>query len=282
MKRMLLIPAALLLGTLAPAAPANAEPAVVVIATVGDTDTTATSSTAPLRVRPNDSLPIVLTITNNSDEAVDLRSVRLAGKVVGLTFFSYDTSIGLTVAPGATERLAFDVDLGGLKGQAVGLLPATLTIYDKDRHVQSAQDLIVDVRGSLRSVYGLFGLLIMGLTTWFGITTMMAFMANRLPRNRWVRALRFVTPGLGFGLSFIFTLSALRLRAPTAERWFPVMAAAATVSFLAGYLTTTPVAPVDTMVSLEAAQAVGRLHDRMAHADSPNAQPALNDWPAPI
>jgi hypothetical protein len=99
---------------------------------------------------------------------------------------------------------------------------------------------VTDVRGSLRSVYGLFGLGVAFLTALSFLGALVGLARHRLPQNRWRRGLRFLTPGLGLGLVINFTLSATRVFVPEIGRWLAITFTCAVLFFVLGYLTPTP------------------------------------------
>ena len=49
-----------------------------------------------------------------------------------------------------------------------------------------------------------------------------------------------MVPGLGVGLTITFTLSALRILAPSATVWLPLFLVGGAVGFVLGYLTPAP------------------------------------------
>jgi hypothetical protein len=161
---------------------------------------------------------------------------------MGLTFFAYDTSVLLAVAPGRTEILRFPLDLGGLEGQATGLLHAGVTLLDARRHPVGSEATVVDVRGSMRSVYGEFGVAVAVVAAVSLTTALLALFGGRLPDNRWHRALRFLVPGVATGLVLVFTLSATRVFVPGPGRWVPIVGGSSVAFFLVGYLTPPPTA----------------------------------------
>lgn len=194
----------------------------------------------PIRLVPRRQATLSVEVTNDTTKPLDIRIVRLEGKVVGLTFFAYDTAVGLTVAPGQTGSRRFVLDLGGLDGQATGLIPGAVKLLDADRHVVAEEAAVVDVRGSLRSVYGAFGIGVAFLTALSFLGALVGLARHRLPPNRWRRGLRFLTPGLGLGLLLNFTLSATRVFVPSAGRWLTIVVVSAAVLFGLGYLTPGP------------------------------------------
>jgi hypothetical protein len=193
-----------------------------------------------VKLSPSSSATLQVTVTNDSDNAVSARTVRLEGRVIGLVFYAYDTSIVLDVAAHSTQTRTIQLDVSGLNDQAVGLIPSQVQVLDSHRNEIASQDLTIDVRGSLWSVYGLFGLVILLLTILWTASVLVRLFRGSLPENRWVRATLFLVPGIGIGLVFVFTLSALRFVAPTAPLWVPVVVGAAALMFVVGYLTPTP------------------------------------------
>lgn len=225
---------------IAAGAPAGAAATVTLQATIDGNAVGASSDTHPIKLSPKTPPTLAVEVTNAGSQPVNVRTVRLEGRVMGLTFFAYDTAVGMTVAPGATESRTFQLDLAGLDGQATGLIPGSVKILDQSRHELAGQSMVVDVRGSLRSVYGLFGLAVLALTIVSFVGAVLAMARHRLSPNRWRRALRFLTPGLGLGLVIVFSLSAFRVWAPQPSKWLPIVIVAAALLFAAGYLSPTP------------------------------------------
>jgi len=194
----------------------------------------------PIRLDPKRPAAVSLEVINGTPSPVEIRVVRLEGSVLGLTFFAYETSTALSVGPGATETLRFLLDMGDLKGQAAGLVVGSVSLLDAKRRPIASEGTTYDVRGSLRSVYGVFGVAVASLTIAAFALALLALARQRLPENRFRRALRFLTPGVGLGLSLVFTLSALRVFVPRAGRWVPIVLTSAIVLFALGYLTPSP------------------------------------------
>ncbi len=236
-KPWLVIALAMLLVPVLSASPAAAE--ATLSAKVDDRAVAGSDDNRPVRL-PTRRVPVTLDITNRDSTPITASSVRFAGKVMGLTFFAYEASVDIRVAPGATESRRLTFDLASLKGQATGLLPASITVLDADRKELASQDLVVDVRGSVRSVYGTFGLLLAVLTGLALAIALRALAAHRLSPNRWARGLRFLVPGVGLGMVLVILCSMLRIFAPRVSRWGPIMLLCAGGLFLFGYLTPTP------------------------------------------
>jgi hypothetical protein len=199
------------------------------------------SETRPIRLHPSSEATIFVEVSNTGSTPVQIRSVRLEGRVMGLVFYSYDTLVGMQIEPGATQSRTFPLDLGGLDRQAVGLIPSSVKLIDQDRRVVAEQSGVVDVRGSLFSVYGGFGLGVALLTLLSFAGVLLGLARHLLPANRWRRALRFLTPGLGLGLVINFSLSALRVFVPAPGRWATITVVTGLVFFGLGYLTPAPV-----------------------------------------
>lgn len=225
----------LLLLPLASASPASAD--ATLSATIGDRRVAGGNRAVRL---PTQRVPLTIDITNRDSTPITASTVRFAGKVMGLTFFAYEASVDVRVAPGATESRRITLDLASLKGQATGLLSASITVLDADRNELAAQDLVVDVRGSVRSMYGTFGMLLALLTAIALVIALRALAAHRLSLNRWVRGLRFLVPGIGLGMVLVIVCSMLRIFAPTISRWGPLMLLCAGGLFLFGYLSPSP------------------------------------------
>ena len=208
------------------------------------------TETKPIRLAPKRDSVLAVDVVNRGGETIKVKTVRLEGRVVGLSFFAYDTNVGLTVPPGGTGSRRFSLDLGGLAGQATGLVPGAVKLLDADRNEVASEEGVVDVRGSLKSVYGLFGLGIAILTALSFSACMIGLARHRLHPNRWRRAMRFLTPGLGLGLLINFTLSATRVFVPGLGRWLTIVVVSSAVFFVLGYLTPAP--DLRTLEDLEA------------------------------
>jgi len=271
-----LIASVLLLAAVVAPMPASAQAGRVrVTATVDGAPIGSSTETRPIRLSPDDEATLAVDVTNGTGRPLDIRTIRLEGKVLGLTFFAYDTAVGLVVAPGATGSRRFLLDLGGLDGQATGLIPGAVKLLDGDRRVVGEEGGVLDVRGSLSSVYGIFGVSVAFLTVLSFLGALIGLARHRLPPNRWRRGLRFLTPGLGLGLLLNFTLSATRVFVPTPGRWLTIVVVSAAVFFGLGYLTPAPDAgdDDDDADELEAA-------DELVALPAPAVAPELPAPPA--
>jgi hypothetical protein len=103
-------------------------------------------------------------------------------------------------------------------------------------------------------VYGLFGLAVLVLTACSLAGALVALARHRLHPNRWWRAVRFATPGIGAGAVVVFTLGVLRVLAPQPTTAVPLVLVGAAVGFVAGYLTPGPDRDVTTADAESAAR----------------------------
>jgi hypothetical protein len=229
--------AAVLPAVLLPAVPAAAAtPGLVWSATIDGRRVDTATPSAPIRLGGADQARIEVTLDNRSDHELEIRSVRLEGRVIGMAFFSYSTRLDVVLPPGTRTARQFDVDITDLTGQATGKLPAAVSLVGPDRKVLDHRDFTVGVAGSMFSVYGAFGLIIAGITAIVLAGLLMAIWRRDLHRNRWQRGIRFLPAGVGIGLVLTFTVSATGLLAPSPTLWLPVVLACAGAAFLLGYL----------------------------------------------
>lgn len=194
----------------------------------------------PIRLSPNDSVDVVIEMTNGGTEPVRIGRAELTGSVLGLTFFNYTTRVEATVAPGSTRTLAYHLDLTGLDGQATGLIGAQLLLKDTANHTIMSVPMVTDVRGSLLSVYGFFGIALIVLTALAFIDVAVALARHRLSANRWRRGLSMLVPGIGVGLVLGFSTSVLRVWTPDTGTWSVIAAITAVAFFTLGYFSPTP------------------------------------------
>ncbi|GAA1135860.1 hypothetical protein [Ornithinicoccus hortensis] len=238
-RALLAVLAALLLvsGPAAAAAPEGEEdaPSVEWQAAINGRPVTEIDSNDPVRLDPQEGATLTLDLTNTSQQEVTVRSVRLDGKVMGLTMYNFTTRIDLVMPPNSQTTRTIDIDLIDLSGQATGLIPSRLLLLDDERNVLQEQSFPADVRGSANSVYGVFGMAVLGITLVLLGTLLLAIRRTQLPENRWRRAMRFVPAGLGLGFVLTFTLSATRQLAPSAGSWTTVVLLCAAGAMAIGY-----------------------------------------------
>ena len=215
-------------------------PGVTWGATIDGHDVADAGGSDPIALPAGRDVRVNLAVRNDGPNPVNVRAVRLEGRVLGMSFYSFTTRVDLVVRSGATGDRAITLDLGELGDQAVGLIPARLSLLAPDRSVVAQQRVATDVRGSLISAYGLFGLAVAGIALVLVLGLALEIARRRLPANRWRRAVRFLAPGFGIGLTATFTLSATRLLIPGATVWVPLVLGCGAVAFLLGYLTPAP------------------------------------------
>jgi len=193
-----------------------------------------------LPLRPDQQVIIDLGVTNNTTRDLPVRSINLNGKVMGLTFFSFETRIDLVVPPGATETRTFAIELVGLNGQATGLLPGSLDLLGVHRQVIASRGIATDVRGSLKSIYGIFGMLIGAITALLVLSAVLRLRSQRLSANRLSRGVFFAIAGLGLGLTLTVTLSVFQVMLATGTSGLAIVVGCTMALFMLGYLTPTP------------------------------------------
>lgn len=222
--------------SVATALPASAASGVAVTARIDDQGV----GGGRIRLDPELRTRVSIEVRNQRSEPVHVASVRLSGSALGLTFFAYDTAMSLDVPAGESASQSFDVDLSDLGAQATGLMPIEVVTRDDRRAVLATSYGTGDVHGSLLSVFGLFGLFLAGVTALSTAAALIALARQRLPVNRWRRALRFLPAGIGVGLTAVVTLSALRVTAPVTQAEVPLVVVTGAIGFLLGYLTPRP------------------------------------------
>lgn len=228
----------LLLSLSTPARAADSAPTLR--ATVDGRSLADAGSNSPIELRPTDSTVVSVEVTNNGSDPIEVRSVRLDARVLGLAFFSYTTRVDLRIAPGETGKRTFVLDLGDLDGQATGLLPARLALLSPDRTVLASDKGTVDVKGKVLSVYGVFGLAVAAITALLLLGLVLRLFRRTLPDNRWQRAVRFAVPGLGLGLVVTFTLGVMRVLVPSLRTSLVLLLGGLVLGFVLGYLMPAP------------------------------------------
>jgi hypothetical protein len=195
-------------------------------------------------ITPSRPVQLAVTVVNNTGTPTHVRSIRLSGTALALTFFAYDTTLPFDVAAHGRVTRTFGLDLADLDGQAIGLLPASVQLFDVDRNELVAADTVTDVRGSILSVYGVFGIAVLLLTIAAWAACLLALARHRLPANRWRRALRFMPAGFGAGLVAVVTFSVLRMIPPEPSVEIPIVIGTTAIGLLLGYLTPHPLPPI--------------------------------------
>ncbi len=228
-------------ATLICAPGAHAQDASITMhATVDGHDVSIAASAEPIPLYPDRIADITVDVANNGNDPIEIASVQLVGRVLGLTFFSFATGVELTVAPGTSGTVHYQLDLTDLKRQATGLIDTELTVRNHARDTVAVVHMVADVRGSLWSVYGLLGLALLVLTTLAIADAAIAIARHKDSQNRWRRGLRLLTPGIGIGLVLAFTASVARWWVPSTGLWLLVAGITAATFFALGYFSPTP------------------------------------------
>lgn len=227
------------LGFASPVAGSSA-PDITFTSSVGGQPSSTSSDAHPAPVHSHGSVTVAIRVTNHGETAIHLSALSFSGEVLDLTLFSYDTPIDLTVPPKQTRSLSIPISTLGVGNQVTGLVEASVTVFGSNGVALATQTLVTQVHGSLRSVYGLFGLGVLALTIVTLILALLALAQHRLSDNRWRRALRFAIPGFGTGLVLIFTMSAFNVFTPGPGHWLPLLFLPTAVGLLLGFLTPAP------------------------------------------
>ena len=209
-------------------------------ATIDGHDVAIAAGAEPVPLYPDRIVDVAVDVTNHGNDPIEIAAVQVVGRVLGLTFFSFATGVELTIAPGASGTVHYQLDLTDLRHQATGLIDTELVVRNHSRDTVAVVHMVADVRGSLWSVYGLLGLALLVLTALATVDAAVSIARHRESQNRWRRGLRLLTPGIGIGLVLAFTASVVRWWVPSTERWLLVSGITAVTLFALGYFSPTP------------------------------------------
>ena len=193
-------------------------------------------------IQPGKESTLTLDLQNGTDQPVTVRQVQVRGKAFAVTIVTYDVIIEATVPAGESLVVDVPMDFGDLDDQATGLLPASLSLLDPDRHEIAAQDFTMDVRGRAFSLMVIFTLAVAAGTVLSIVAIWLAVLRRRLPPSRWRRAVRFGVTGAGVGVTLTLLLAELRLVAPSGAVWIPIVLVPTLAALLVGYLSPGPLA----------------------------------------
>lgn len=188
------------------------------------------------RVRLDQDRParVAVRLENGSAQPVEVALVRLEGRVLGLTYFSYTTRVDMKAPPGGSDRREFDLPLTGLEQQASGLVPATVTLLDPAANRLDEARLTADVDTSPASVLGLTSAAVLLL----GVSLFVAWLARLRRGTLTVRDKLFVVTaggaGVVLGVGAALVLTVLGWLAPTAAMLGAALAAGVGLAFAAG------------------------------------------------
>ena len=113
---------------------------------------------------PAQAAKVEVTVRNDTNTLQRVKTVRISGTALALTFFAYDTTVPFDVPAKSTETRSFPLEPTDLGSQAIGLLPVTVEVIDVNGTCIASVETTGDIKGSLWSVYGAFGLGVLVLT----------------------------------------------------------------------------------------------------------------------
>ena len=203
-------------------------------ALAGPTPLVDSSPGEPIRLDAGETLEMTLLLTNVTSIPIDLASVVLEGRLLGLPFVSSRTGVDETILPGEERLIRFPIDLHGVDAQAHGLLRGRLVVSGPDGTVLQSQPAVLDVQGRPTAVTTLlavafFAVGIVGMTV-----AAFRYVAGTLPEERRLRGLQLVPPGLSFGLGLSAVSSVARLWPLPAALWLLGTAALGFAFYVAG------------------------------------------------
>jgi hypothetical protein len=258
-RRLVALVVAAGLGLLVAAVPAAAVSPLEIEVRIGGRDVATADSTDPIRIDPNEEIPLLIRVRNTGDVAEEIRYVRLEGTALGLTFLTYDLGVRATVDAGETLLIDAPLDFFDLERQATGYLGTSLRIYDPQRRVLAEQSFVVDVRGSATSTLGLFAISVVAVAGISVLVLVLNTLRRRLPVNRFVRGLQFAVPGAAIGVTLSLGVSILRVAFADVEAWVPLVLVPTIVGFGIGYLAPGPLSrSIRDVREEEALQVVAR------------------------
>ncbi len=205
-----------------------------------------TSPRKPLRLNPKTEETLLINISNATAKPVTVDRIRLEGEMLSLNFLSYDVRIKTPVAAGGTRTLEVPLDFFDLDRQATGYLRGHLRLYDESKKRLASTTVMIDVRGSILSTMGVFSLLLLALVTLGIARNIRDVKRRRLPERRFARGLRFLAPGLGFGLLLSVGFAVLRIFPLPTTGWILLTAIPTIAGFAVGYFLTPGLSTDDT------------------------------------
>ncbi|MEO0493504.1 MAG: hypothetical protein AAF081_08820 [Actinomycetota bacterium] len=176
------------------------------------------------------------TVSNGTDEAVFISAARLRGRMLGMTFLSYDTLVLIDVPAGETVTFSVPVDLYDVDDQAVGYLRADIALLDDEREPVVTTGFAVDVRGRTFSAMGVFAFIILLVAVLSTVANLTGLVRQTLPANRYVRGIRFAVSGMAIGLLIAAAFSILRIFPLPSAGWAPLVIVPTLIAFGFGYV----------------------------------------------
>jgi hypothetical protein len=179
---------------------------------------------------------IAITARNPGPTALRVTTVRISGTALGMPLFAVDTAVAIEVPAGGTVDQELAPDLADLRYQVTGLIPTQVELLDDDRRLLGTSGAIAAIDGSSMSVWALFGLAVLILTTASWQLVVRAIRRGRLPDNPWRRPALFLPPGFCAGLAAVLASGILGVFAPTLLVGVPMVLAVTATAAAVGYL----------------------------------------------
>jgi len=241
--RLCLVVTALGLVLWAPSA--HASNGVELYASINGRPVSSGTNGNPIDLHPRQPTTLDVRVDNQGSGPIVVHGVRLEGRVMGVTFYELDTEVDFEVPAGEIQARDFQVDLGDLSGQAVGLIPSSVTILDGGHRPIATEGTLVDVEGSWHSIYAEFALAVALVTVLLFIGLLVGVARHRLKPNRLWRAFSFMPFGIGLALTIVFLLSAAAVTQPGVALATPALLFCGAGSWAFGFLSPSPDDEVD-------------------------------------
>jgi hypothetical protein len=177
------------------------------------------SPSDPVPLRDGEQLELMVLMTNATSIPIDVGSVELDGRMLGLSFVRVRTALDETVQPGEERLITFPIDLYGVDRQAHGLLRGRIALYGPGGESLASQPLTLDGRGRVASVTSLLALALAAIGGIGLATAAKRFIGGGLPGERRLRGLQLVPTGAVFGLALSATSSVVRIWPLPAPLW---------------------------------------------------------------
>src|SRR5271154_5757931 len=102
------------IGSVLAGAPASASSGVAISTTINGRSAAQASQSEPIRLVPHQPATVNVVVTNDSAASITVGRVEISGRVLGLSFFDFSTSVSLAVPASSTQTLSYQLDLSGL------------------------------------------------------------------------------------------------------------------------------------------------------------------------
>lgn len=210
---------------------------VVFDAVLNGTDVSTTEPNDPITLGDDEPAQLELTMENITDEPVTVRYIRFEGEVLDMIFLTYDTAVRVELDPGETASIPpVLLDFYDLGGQATGYLRGHIQLYDQDREILGSQQTFLEADGDGFSTLAWFNLLLLLATAAGAAWNLFRLSQRRLPSNRFVRALRFLSIGAGAGLTLAVAFSTLSLWPLGTVGWVLFTVIGAIIGYAIGFI----------------------------------------------